>query len=191
MKMQSKHLDVSHVLMAADPLAPNWETALKLAASLAKYGVRTTLACISAPSVASRNKALRIADIDVRVAGDPNSLEWMLFLEMLAKPDLIQVFDPQHVLLPWRSPTVLHIPDSALLYPTRPLFEASSIANLIVVEDEARFDKLQAIVGAGPFVAVLRSDEDCGWTYFLAYQEIVQGIRLDLGDEGAGRFELI
>jgi hypothetical protein len=189
--MQSKHLNVSHVLMAVDPSAAHWQTAVNLAQSLSEHGVKTTFACITAPSPGERFQAAKVPDVDIRTGPGADTLEWMLFLEMLVSPDLVQVFDPQHGLLPWRSPIVLHIPDSVLLSPTKALFEATSTANLIVVEDEARFDKLQALVGVGPFVAVLRSDEDCGWNYFLAYQEIVQGLNLDLGDEPVGRFELI
>src|SRR5437016_3208945 len=127
--MQSKHLDVSHVLMAVDPTAAHWETALHLANSLAVQGVRTTLACIVPPLPAAREKASNIEAIEIRTGVDADSLEWMLFLEMLVQPDLIQTFDPAHVLLPWRSPTVLHVPDSALLQPSQTLLEASHIAN--------------------------------------------------------------
>jgi len=191
MKMQSKHLDVSHVLMVVDPMAGHWDAAIRLAESLANHGVKTTLACLSAPAPGPRFKAAKINGIDIRTGIDSDSREWILFLEMLVTPDVVQLFEPEHVLMPWRSPTILHMPDSALLHPNKTLIDASSVANLVIVEDEARFDKLQALVGVGPFVAVLRADEDCGWSYFLAYQEIVQSRRLDLADEAAGRFELI
>ena len=189
--MQSKHLDVSHVLMVVDPAKFPWRTALNIADALVETGVRTTLACVQPPSPQQLKDAKKIEGIDVRYEPNVDSLEWMLFLEMLVQPDLVQLFDPSHVLLPWRSSTVLHIPDSALLHPTKPLFDACASANLIVVEDEARFDKLQAIVGTGPFVAVLNCNDKCGWNYFLAYQEIVQAVRLDLGEDSVGRFELI
>jgi hypothetical protein len=177
--------------MAADPSSAQWETALTLATSLGEHSVKTTLACVRPPSVEAHAVATKIAGLEVIIRGDGSSLEWMLFLEMLVKPDLIQLFDPEHVLMPWRSPTVLQVQDGELLRPTVALLEAAVTANLVIVEDEARFDKLQAIVGVGPFVAVLPTGQNCGWNYFLAYEEIVQAARLDLAEESAGRFELI
>ena len=188
--MQLKHLDVSHVLMVVDPTAAHWEKAVSLAESLVETGTRTTFACICTPPPAESDRIAKLPESEIRVGANPEELEWMLFLEMLAVPCLVQAFEPEHLLLPWRSPTVLHVPDSALIHPSRALFDASSIANLIVVEDETRFDKLQALVGAGPFVAVLKSGENCGWSHFFAYQEIVQSARLDLEDP-VGRIELI
>jgi hypothetical protein len=135
--------------------------------------------------------ANKIAGLELKTAGDGSSIDWMLFLEMLVQPDLIQFFEPEHVLNPWRSPTILHVSDRALLHPNRCLFDAASGANLVVVEDETRFDKLQSIVGTASFVAVLPIAHNCGLNYFLAYEEIVQGARMDLADEAVGRFELI
>ena len=189
--MQSKHLDVRRVLMVVDPTSSHWELALCLTGALSEHGVKTTLACVSPLTPGAKAKALAIPEIDLRVGIDQDSAEWTLFAEMQVEPDLVQVFEPEHVLMPWRSPTVLHVPDSVLLHADRALMDACGKANLIIVEDEARFDKLQALVGVGPFVAVLRSDKNCGWNYYLAYQEIVQALRLDLGEQTAGRFELI
>src|SRR4029079_10607756 len=109
--MQSKHLDVSHVLMVVDPTAPHWQTALDLAQALAGHGVKTTLACVTSAGPDALAEAFRIPHIDIRAGIDADSLEWMLFLEMQASPDLIQAFEPESLLLPWRSPTVLHVPD--------------------------------------------------------------------------------
>jgi len=189
--MQSKHLDVSHVLMVVDPSAGHWRRALILAEALTECGVKTTLACISAPSPAAKSMATHIPDIDLKYGHESESLEWMLFLEMLVQPDIVQIFEPEHAVMPWRSPTVVHVPERVLVEPNRALMETASSANLIVVEDEDRFEKLQSIVGDGPFIAVLKCAEDCGWNYFLAYQEIVQSVNSDFGEETAGRFELI
>jgi hypothetical protein len=188
--MQSKHLNVSHVLMAADPTAPHWHSAITLAEALAEHGVRTTLGCLTAPSPTAREAAAKVADLDLRCGPETDSIEWVLFLEMLAEPDIIQLFAPEHALMPWRSPTVLRVSDEALAKPNRQLFDATSNVNLVIVEDEARFDRLQAFVGAGPFIAVLPGGANSGWNHFLAYEEIVQAARLDLG-ESKGRFELI
>ena len=189
--MQSKHLDVSHVIMVVDPMTAHWQTALKLAESLTDCAVKTTLACINPPSPTAKLQASNVQDIEIKAGVDAESLEWMLFLETLVSPDIIQVFSPEHVLLPWKAPTVFHVPDRDLVHPDKSLFAACAAANLIVVEDEDRFERLQGIVGTDPFIAVLKCEHDCGWNYFLAYQEIVQSTKLDLGGDAVGRFELI
>src|SRR5947207_12521043 len=98
--MHSNPLNVSRVLMAADPASPQWKTALGLAEALAGHGVSTVLACTKNPTAIAFAKAKKIEGLDIRMRGDSGSLEWMLFLEMLVRPDLVQLFDPEHVLMP-------------------------------------------------------------------------------------------
>jgi len=189
--MQSKHLNVTHVLMAADPSASHWHPALTLAEALAEHGVRSTIACLSTPSATDRERAGRVPGIDLRMGPGTTSIEWTLFLEMLAEPDIVQLFVPEHVLMPWRSPLALRVSDDQLRKPSKELLEATENANLVLVEDAVQYDRLQSLLGRQAVIAALPVSAQNGWDHFLAYEEIIQGVLLDLGDHPGDRFELV
>lgn len=194
--MYPKSLNVSRVLMAVDPEAAHWRHALTLAEGLAEHGVLTTLACVREPVGLAASRAKRIPGLELRhegatQAGVLGPQEWILFLEMLAKPDVVQLFMPEHVVLPWRTPTVLTLDDSVLSHPHPVLLEAVTRAHLLVVRDDARFEKLQVALNGTPYAAIIDERGDVGWNYLLAYQETVQAASLDLATDLSGNFELL
>lgn len=194
--MASKSLDVSHVLMAADPAYPHWKEALAMAEAIGEQGVRVTLACVREPSVTAAAKARRIPNVTLRVEGASAKgiyapQEWLLFLEQLIKPDLVQLFMPEHASLIWRSPTVLKVTDYSLGTMTRALLEGIACSDLLVVDSESKLEKLRHLGDDQTYAAVIPNDRNMGRGYLLAYQETVQICSLDIPMALPGRFELI
>jgi glycosyltransferase involved in cell wall biosynthesis len=111
---------VRHVLMTADAMGGVWTYALALARSLARAGVRTTLATMGEPPrAAQRESAAAVPGLslhesayalewmndawdDVRAAGD-----WLLRLESDERPDIVHVNGYAHGQLPWTAPVVV------------------------------------------------------------------------------------
>ena len=194
--MHGKSLNVSHVLMAVDPAYPHWRDAIELAEALADQGVRTTLACVREPSMPFAARAKRIHGLSLRVEGasangvnDPQ--DWLLFLEMLTQPDLVQIFMPEHAELIWRAPTVLRITDYHLSTVTRTLIGAMVMTHLLVVDAESKLEKLRSLGSELTYAAVIPHDKNLGRNYLLAYQETVQAAAMDIPREIPDRFELI
>ena len=182
--------------MAVDPAYPHWRDAIELAEALSELGVRTTLACVREPSLPFAARAKRIPGLSLRVEGaSPSGIqapqEWLLFLEMLAEPDLVQLFIPEHAELVWRSPTVLKVTDYCLSAVTRTLIGALVMSHLLVVDSEAKLEKMRNLGSDLTYAAVIKSDKNVGRNYLLAYQETVQAASLDIPSEIPDRFELI
>lgn len=192
--MHRASLDVSHVLMVADPKAPHWHDACALALHLAAEGVRTTLACVREPSLSARACARMIPGLEVRVEGAASAgvlapQEWLLFLEMLVQPDLIQLFLPEHTHLPWRSPTILSLDEPSV---RRAISDEAQLSkpNLVIVTTEDARRKLEG-TPEQPALDCIGSGPDMGRNYLLAYQEMLQSVSLDQGAYLQDKFELI
>lgn len=194
--MYPRSLDVSKLLMAVDPQAAHFKQALSLAEGLADHGVRTTLACVRQPSGVLASKAKKIAGLELRYEGATleglhGPQEWMLFLETLVKPDLVQLFVPAHASLLWRAPFVLTMDDAALRDTPAALKEAVLHAHLVVLPDDRRLERLQTALGGTPYAAIIENRGDIGWNYLLAYQETLQAAALDMPVSAPERFELL
>ncbi len=169
---------------------------MELAEGLSDQGVRTTLACVREPSLPFAARARRIPGLSLRVDGaSPSGIkapqEWLLFLEVLTEPDLVQLFIPEHSELVWRSPTVLKITEYCLSTVTRSLIGALVTSHLLVVDSEAKLEKLKNLGSDLTYAAIIQGDKNLGRNYLLAYQETVQAASLDIPSEIPDRFELI
>ena len=193
--MNGRSLDVAHVLMAADPTAPHWNNAITLADEMSKQGVMTTIACVREPSTAAWLRAKKVTGLQLRLEGaakegNPGPQEWMLFLETLIQPDLVQLFIPTHATLPWRSPTVLALDATTLDNGGPALTAAITAAHLLVIADELDNERLLAVCDDNPYAAIIPKNANLGRNYLLAYQETIQAARIEACDR-PDRFELI
>lgn len=108
------------VLMTADPVGGVWSYALELAAALEGRGVSIVIATMGAPLrssqwaevAARRNVTIHEGRYKLEWMNDPwddvdRAGAWLLELERIERPDVVQLNGFVHGALPWRSPVIV------------------------------------------------------------------------------------